>query len=265
MTAILAIDQGTSGTKVIVLDAEDGTVVVAEEAVRPTYPDGGGVEQNLHELLDSVLTAGRREVGLASRPIDAVALANQGETVLAWDPATETPLTPAIVLQDRRAKSICGVLAEHGEALAQRTGLVLDPYFSAPKRAWLRRNLTREGVVTTSDTWFMHHLAGEFVTDASTTSRSLILDLDSYASSLTSLQRHEARRRCPMRARRGRKVVYTTWPHPVCHMGSPGCRRRGSASCHPLVTWCFTSLRRPTTIAATFRANTVRASLTRGK
>ncbi|MFI2410460.1 FGGY family carbohydrate kinase [Streptomyces sp. NPDC018947] len=179
MTAILAIDQGTSGTKAIVVDEEGATIAIAEETVRPAYLPGGGVEQNPHELLDSVLAAGRRAVAMAGRPVAAVALANQGETVLAWDPADGTPLTPAIVWQDSRAASVCAELAEHREDIARRTGLVLDPYFSAPKMTWLRRNLTREGVVTTTDTWLVHHLTGEFVTDAATASRSLVLDLDS--------------------------------------------------------------------------------------
>ncbi|MFE4373001.1 FGGY family carbohydrate kinase [Streptomyces sp. NPDC056835] len=178
MTTILAIDQGTSGTKAIVVDSQGATLAIAEETVRPTYLPGGGVEQNPHELLDSVLTAGRRAVATAGRDIDAVALANQGETVLAWDENTGTPLSPAIVWQDRRAEGICTELAEHGEDIARRTGLVLDPYFSAPKMAWVRRNLTREGVVTTTDTWLVHQLSGEFVTDASTASRSLVFDLD---------------------------------------------------------------------------------------
>ncbi|MER5358474.1 FGGY family carbohydrate kinase [Streptomyces sp. NPDC002785] len=178
MTTILAIDQGTSGTKAIVVDSADGTLAIAEETVRPTYLPGGGVEQNPHELLDSVLNTGRRAVNTANRPIDCVALANQGETVLAWDPATGTPLSPAIVWQDRRSESVCHELAQHADHIARRTGLVLDPYFSAPKMAWLRRNLTRDGVVTTTDTWLVHHLTGEFVTDASTASRSLLLNLD---------------------------------------------------------------------------------------
>ncbi|MFA3843382.1 FGGY family carbohydrate kinase [Streptomyces aureus] len=181
MTAILAIDQGTSGTKAIVVDAEDGTIAIAEEPIRPTYLKGGGVEQNPQELLESVLNAGRRAVHEAARPIAAVALANQGETVLAWDPATGQPLSPAIVWQDRRAESICAELAEHSELIVGRTGLVLDPYFSAPKMAWLRRHLTQDGVVTTTDTWLVHHLTGQFVTDASTASRSLLLDLDHVA------------------------------------------------------------------------------------
>jgi glycerol kinase len=107
-----------------------------------------------------------------------VTLANQGETVLAWDRATGHPLSPAIVWQDRRAESVCAELADRREWMAQRTGLVLDPYFSAPKMAWLRRHVTGDGVVTTTDTWLVHHLTGEFVTDPSTASRSLLLDID---------------------------------------------------------------------------------------
>ncbi|ONK09871.1 FGGY family carbohydrate kinase [Streptomyces sp. MP131-18] len=178
MSTILAIDQGTSGTKAIVVDTVDGTLAIAEEAVRPAYLDGGGVEQDPGELLDSVLGAGRRALAAAGRPVDCVALANQGETVLAWDPATGAPLSAAIVWQDRRAERICAELADHAAWVAQRTGLVLDPYFSAPKMAWLRRHVTRQGVVTTTDTWLVHHLTGAFVTDAATASRSLLLGLD---------------------------------------------------------------------------------------
>jgi glycerol kinase len=181
MSTILAIDQGTSGTKALVTDSVDGTLALAEEPVRPAYLEGGGVEQDPRALLDSVLGAGRRAVDAARRRIDAVALANQGETVLAWDPASGAPLTPAVVWQDRRAEQLCAELAVHGPELALRTGLVLDPYFSAPKMAWLRRHLTTEGVVTTTDTWLVHHLTGAFVTDATTASRSLLTNLDAVA------------------------------------------------------------------------------------
>jgi glycerol kinase len=176
---VLAIDQGTSGTKAIVVDPEHGVCGVAEVPVHPRYLDGGGVEQDPTELLDSVLTAGRDAVARAGRRIDAVSLANQGETVLAWDRATGQPLTQAIVWQDRRAEALCTEMAEHAEEFAARTGLVLDPYFSAPKMAWLRRNVETGGVVTTSDTWLLHQLTGEFVTDATTASRSLVTDLGS--------------------------------------------------------------------------------------
>jgi glycerol kinase len=174
---VLAIDQGTSGTKAIVVDPVDGIVGVSEMPVHPRYLDGGGVEQDPGELLESVLGAGRAAVAQAGRPIHAISLANQGETVLAWDPASGRPLTPAIVWQDRRAEKLCAALDEHRELLATRTGLVLDPYFSAPKMAWLRQNLETAGVVTTSDTWLLNQLTGAFVTDATTASRSMAVDL----------------------------------------------------------------------------------------
>lgn len=174
---VLALDQGTSGTKAVVV--EDGVVVAsAEEPVRPAYLTDGRVEQDPGALLGSVLAAGRRAAADAGGGIDAVALANQGETVLAWDPDSGAPLTTAIVWQDGRAASVCADLAEHGERVAAATGLVLDPYFSAPKMAWIRRNLTRDGVVTTTDSWLLHALTGELVTDVTTASRSLLLDLD---------------------------------------------------------------------------------------
>ncbi|MEU7827444.1 FGGY family carbohydrate kinase [Nonomuraea sp. NPDC049129] len=174
---ILAIDQGTSGTKAIVVDGGGAVLAIAEEALRPRYLEGGGVEQDPHALLDSVLTAGRRAGAAAGVPLDAVALANQGETVLAWDPATGEPLTPAIVWQDRRAERLCAARAPYADRVAALTGLVLDPYFSAPKMRWIREELTTEGVVTTTDTWLVHRLCGAFVTDAATASRSLLLGL----------------------------------------------------------------------------------------
>lgn len=174
---VLAIDQGTSGTKAIVVDPVCGVVGLAAVPVHPRYLGGGGVEQDPGELLESVLTAGRAAVAEAARPIDVVSLANQGETVLAWDPDSGRPLSPAIVWQDRRAEALCATLEQHRELLAQRTGLVLDPYFSAPKMAWLRRHVETAGVVTTSDVWLLHQLTGQFVTDAATASRSLLVEL----------------------------------------------------------------------------------------
>jgi glycerol kinase len=110
-----------------------------------------------------------------------VSIANQGETVLIWDPDTGQPLSDAIVWQDRRAEALCRSKSDAKTRVAKRTGLVLDPYFSAPKMAWLRENATRLGVVTTSDVWLVHHLTGAFVTDTATASRSLLTDLDSSA------------------------------------------------------------------------------------
>ena len=178
MTNILAIDQGTSGTKAIVVDSAGTVIASAEAAISPTYLEGGGVEQDPIALLKSVLATGRRAIAEAGVPITAVGLANQGETVLAWDRATGTPLSPAIVWQDRRSESICADLSASADRVAELTGLVLDPYFSAPKMRWLRENVTTEGVVTTTDTWLVFRLCGAFVTDTSTASRSLLLNLD---------------------------------------------------------------------------------------
>jgi len=179
MSHVLAVDQGTSGTKAIVVDDAGRVVSIAEVALRPRYLPGGGVEQDPEALWDSVVDAGRRALAEAGVPVAAVALANQGETVLAWDRATGRPLSPAIVWQDRRAETVCAGLVGSAPDVARHTGLVLDPYFSAPKMAWIRANLTIDGVVTTTDTWLVHRLCGAFVTDVSTASRSLLLDLDS--------------------------------------------------------------------------------------
>jgi glycerol kinase len=187
MTYVLAIDQGTSGTKAIVVDEAGQVVSTAEISLRPEYLPGGGVEQDPEALFDSVVHAGRRALDEAGVPVAAVALANQGESVLAWDRSTGRPLTPVIVWQDRRAESLCAALGDSADAVAQATGLVLDPYFSAPKMAWIRRNLTTDGVVTTTDTWLAHRLCGAFVTDTSTASRSLLLDLDTATWSGTLL------------------------------------------------------------------------------
>lgn len=179
MTTVLAIDQGTSGTKAVVVDESGDVLALSEVSIRPAYLPGGGVEHDPQALLESVLRAGRVAVNQAKVDVDIVTIANQGETVLAWDPDTGKPLSNMVVWQDRRAESICNGLRERSEGIARQTGLVLDPYFSAPKQAWIRQNVTTEGVVTTSDSWLLHQLTGEFVTDASTASRSLVMDLDS--------------------------------------------------------------------------------------
>jgi glycerol kinase len=181
MTAVLAIDQGTSGTKAVVV-ADGGRILAVEEAeVRPDYLGGDAVELDPISLWESVLSTGRRAIEQSSEPVSAVALANQGETVLAWDRATGKPLTKALVWQDGRSRSVTERLAEHASLVASRTGLVLDPYFSAPKMRWIRDNWTSDGVVTTTDTWLVHQLCGAFVTDASTASRSAVMSIDDVA------------------------------------------------------------------------------------
>ena len=175
---VLAVDQGTSGTKALVVCPERGVIGTGFAEVHPRHLPGGLVEVDPEELYRSVRDAGSRALAEAREPVIALGLANQGETVLAWDPDTGRPLTDALVWQDRRAESICTELAPHAEELQTLTGLPLDPYFAAPKMAWIRRHLTREGLVTTSDAWLIHRLTGAYATDAATAGRTQLLDLD---------------------------------------------------------------------------------------
>jgi glycerol kinase len=174
---ILAIDQGTSATKALVLGPGNEVLGSAGEPVHPASTLDGGVEQDPEELYRSVIGAGTRALAAARAPVHAMALANQGETVLAWDRRSGRALTPAIVWQDRRSAGICQRLSGSAGRLAAITGLPLDPYFAAPKMTWLRENLTAEGVVTTTDTWLLARLGAGYVTDAATASRTLLLDL----------------------------------------------------------------------------------------
>jgi len=185
---VLAIDQGTSSTKAMVVGPERDVLGSAAADARPRYGSDGSVEVDPEGMLRSVLDAGRQAVARAGEPrIDAIGLANQGETVLAWDPATGRPLTPAISWSDRRAASICAELRGMADELRRITGLPLDPYFAAPKMTWIRRHLTRDGVVTTTDAWLVDRLTGEFVTDAATAGRTQLLDLDEVAWSPTAV------------------------------------------------------------------------------
>jgi glycerol kinase len=176
---ILAIDQGTSATKALLVGPGNEVLGAGAAPVRTRAVAADGVEADPEELFASVLTAGRRALAQARAPAHAVALANQGETVLAWDRTTGTPLTPAIVWQDRRSAAVCDRLRDQAAELTAITGLPLDPYFAAPKMAWLRENLTKDGVVTTTDSWLLHRLGASYVTDAATASRTMLLDLDS--------------------------------------------------------------------------------------
>lgn len=174
---VLAIDQGTSATKALLVGPGDQILGSAEVPVA-VRSAGDAVETDPEELYASVLAAGSKALASAGARAHAVALANQGETVLAWDRATGQPLTTAIVWQDRRSAGVCARLAGSADRLADITGLRLDPYFAAPKMTWLRENLTGGGVVTTTDTWLLARLGAGYVTDAATASRTLLLDLD---------------------------------------------------------------------------------------
>jgi glycerol kinase len=176
---VLAIDQGTSATKAVVVAGDGEVLSLAEASIRVVAAPDGAVELDPEELWQSVLAAGREAMAAAGDPtLTAIGLANQGETVMAWDRTTGAPTGPAIVWQDRRSEVICDRLREHSDSLADLTGLQLDPYFVAPKMVWLRELIGEGLTITTTDTWMLSRLCGAFVTDVATAGRSLLLDLD---------------------------------------------------------------------------------------
>lgn len=177
---ILAIDQGSTSTKAVVVGPDLDVLGIAEIPLRPVSRAAGEVELDPDALLISVREAGRRAIAAARAPIDAVGLANPGPSVLAWDRQSGRPLGPVIARQDRRSATVCTQLTEagHGPDLMRISGLPLDPRFAGPKLTWLRRAVGRAGVVTTVDTWLLHQLTGGYVTDVSSASQTMLLDLD---------------------------------------------------------------------------------------
>ncbi len=187
---ILAIDQGTTGTTCLLVDRSG---VIRSRGFAPVtcaYPADGWVEQDARELWKSVLQAASQALGSHKRSLAAIGIANQRETTIVWDSATGEPLAPAIVWQDRRTAAMCRDLDEQGHAgyIRSRTGLVLDPYFSAVKIRWLLEsdarlaNLANSGRLKfgTVDSWLVWNLtAGKsHVTDLSNASRTMLCDIE---------------------------------------------------------------------------------------
>jgi len=134
LNPVLAIDQGTSGTKAIVVDPGVGVLSAIEVALRPSYLPNGGVEQDPQQLLSSVLDAGRRAVAAAGCSVTAVALANQGETVLAWDPVTGQPHSPAIVCKTGGPRPYVTSCMSSASGSPTAPGWYLIP--TSPHRKW---------------------------------------------------------------------------------------------------------------------------------
>ncbi len=187
---ILAIDQGTTGSTCLVFDAQAEPAGRAYRELTQHFPRPGWVEHDAAEIRDVTLALAREaldDAGVAPGELRAIGITNQRETVCVWDPATGEPLHRALVWQDRRTAGRCDALREEGhEALVRdRTGLVLDPYFSATKIEWLLANVERlaeraasgRAVFGTVDAWLAWNLTGEHVTDPSNASRTLLYDL----------------------------------------------------------------------------------------
>ena len=184
MPAVFAIDQGTTGSKAYRLDSAGKFERVGGFDHRQIYPQAGWVEHDPLELLGHVRK-------LLEQAGDAIAfgLANQGETVIAWDADSGEPGCNAIVWQDARTLPLTEQLKKEGAAklVTARTGLPLDPYFSASKLRWIIDNVPRakellkQGKLRlgTSDSFFLDRLAGLYATDVTTASRTGLMNLDS--------------------------------------------------------------------------------------
>ncbi|MSP72097.1 MAG: glycerol kinase [Myxococcales bacterium] len=193
-THILAIDQGTTGTTALVIDRTLRVIGRFTQEFTQHFPQPGFVEHDCDELLASVQTAiagALRQAELEPTALAAIGITNQRETTIIWDRQTGRPIHRAIVWQDRRTAARCQDLKDAGhEALfRERTGLVLDPYFSGTKIAWLLDHVTgaRSRAVAgelafgTVDSFLVYRLTGGsvHVTDATNASRTLLLDLKS--------------------------------------------------------------------------------------
>jgi glycerol kinase len=190
---ILALDQGTTSTRAILFDATGGALADATRPLRQSYPADGWVEHDAEEIFAACLAVLRETMDRSGRDIAdvaAIGITNQRETVVIWDKVTGRPIHPAIVWQDRRTADACERLrdAGYGERVTEITGLLLDPYFSGTKIAWILDHVTGararaeagELLCGTMDTWVIWRLTGGAVhaTDATNASRTLVFDIE---------------------------------------------------------------------------------------
>jgi glycerol kinase len=191
-TFIIAIDQGTTSTRCIVFDAALAPIAIAQQEFRQIFPADGWVEHDPDDIWRSVTAVVREAMAkadVAAKDVAAIGITNQRETVLVWDRATGQPIHNAIVWQDRRTAEMCAQLRAAGREseITAKTGLLLDPYFSATKIAWMLDHVTgaREAAEAgrlafgTVDTFLLWRLTGGKVhaTDATNAARTLLLDI----------------------------------------------------------------------------------------
>jgi len=192
MSHILAIDQGTTSSRAIVFDAAMRVSATAQQEFPQIYPASGWVEHDPADLWSSTLATCRsaiKRAGLGAADIAAIGITNQRETTLVWDRATGAPIHNAIVWQDRRTAGLCQDLrrAGHEPMVSQKTGLLLDPYFSGTKLKWLLDNVAGararaekgELLFGTVDSYLIWKLTGgaTHATDATNAARTLLYDI----------------------------------------------------------------------------------------
>jgi glycerol kinase len=192
MSYVLALDQGTTSSRAILFDQNGAIAAVAQKEFEQFYPQTGWVEHDPTEILTSQMSCAVEALGkVNARPRDlaAIGITNQRETVIVWERATGKPIHPAIVWQDRRTAAFCKELEERGlaDTVAGKTGLVLDPYFSATKVRWILENVSGarkraergELAFGTVDSWLIWHLTSghKHVTDVTNASRTLLYNI----------------------------------------------------------------------------------------
>jgi glycerol kinase len=191
---ILALDQGTTSSRALVFDSAGKVISLARKELSQFYPQPGWVEQDPMEIWSgqsAVAIEALSRVNLKPRDIAAIGITNQRETVVVWERASGRPIHRAIVWQDRRTANTCSEMKQSGveKAVTEKTGLRLDPYFSASKIAWIldnvsgarRRAEAGELLCGTVDSWLVYQLtAGNLhITDVSNASRTLLCNIDS--------------------------------------------------------------------------------------
>ena len=185
MTAVLAIDAGTTGVRTRAVYDDGRPSISSYREFTQHFPRPGWVEHDAAEIWDAVAATLADVAARTGDTIAAIGITNQRETVVAWDRRTGTPLARAIVWQDRRTAERCSELAPHLPLVRRTTGLVLDPYFSGTKAAWLLENNDMPAVehvaVGTVDAWLVWKLTDgrEFATDPSNASRTMLFDIRS--------------------------------------------------------------------------------------
>ncbi|MGZ5321633.1 MAG: glycerol kinase GlpK [Solirubrobacterales bacterium] len=180
---ILAIDEGTTGVTCIVFDESGAPCGRGYSEFRQHFPQPGWVEHDAAEIWEVTLRVAAEAMaaaGARGEDLRGIGITNQRETVVAWDPRTGEPAHRALVWQDRRTAGRCDELRAQGhlDLVRERTGLVIDPYFSGTKVEWLIRNADLEGAVFgTVDSWLAFKLTGRHVTDYSNASRTMLFDI----------------------------------------------------------------------------------------
>jgi glycerol kinase len=187
---ILAIDQGTTSTRAMIFDAEGRLAAQAQQELTQHFPAPGWVEHDPEEIWAAVLATARgamEAARLGAHEIAAIGITNQRETTLLWERATGRPIARAIVWQDRRTAEECARLGDAAADVAAKTGLVIDPYFSATKIAWLLDNVEGaraaaergELAFGTIDSFLVWRLTGGrvYATDATNAARTLLFDI----------------------------------------------------------------------------------------